>query len=113
LYLETDRLDEYGFTGWVGPEPHGSDPLNSGSSAKDAAGRDVKFAAQARHAIEQLDASNDEAPWLMVTSFVNPHDIVLWGLLANLGIIGGQSDFEFTVEDDTFSPNVSAEGAAT
>jgi hypothetical protein len=27
------RLEDYGFSGWIGPEPHGSSPLNTGSSA--------------------------------------------------------------------------------
>ena len=33
-YLRADRLGPYGFSGWIGPEPHGSNALNSGSSAK-------------------------------------------------------------------------------
>ncbi len=32
LYQSADRLDHFGFTGWIGPEPHGSAPLNSGPS---------------------------------------------------------------------------------
>ncbi len=93
-YLKTDRLDDHGFSGWIGPEPHGQSPLNSGSSAKDAEGRDAKFARQTRQLIRDLDAGTDETPWLIVASFVNPHDIVLYGLLANLG-----GNFDFTVED--------------
>ena len=46
-YLAADRLGPYGFSGWIGPEPHGSNPLNSGSSAAGAIGRDEKFATQA------------------------------------------------------------------
>ena len=34
---------EFGFSGWIGPEPHGSNPLNSGSSAAGAsAGREIR-----------------------------------------------------------------------
>ena len=42
-------------------------------------------------------------PWLIVASFVNPHDVTLYGLLANQS-----GDFEFNVEDavphDLFDP---------
>jgi choline-sulfatase len=94
LYLAADRLDRFGFSGWIGPEPHGKSPLNSGSSAKNAQGRDAGFAQQAKSLIEQLDHDSRTQPWLIVASFVNPHDITLYGLLANLG-----GNFEFNVED--------------
>jgi len=29
-YLEADLLDEFGFSGWVGPEPHGTEKENTG-----------------------------------------------------------------------------------
>jgi choline-sulfatase len=32
FYTNAERLGDYGFSGWIGPEPHGSAPLNSGSS---------------------------------------------------------------------------------
>ena len=105
LYLAADRLDRFGFSGWVGPEPHGRSPLNSRSSAANGPGRHVGFAQQAKSLIEQLDASNDGQPWLIVASFVNPHDITLYGLLANLS-----GAFEFDVEDvvphDFFDPTL-------
>jgi choline-sulfatase len=85
LYLAARRLEDYGFTGWVGPEPHGNDPLNSGSSQPVGKhGRDEAFAAQTIELLQQLDAQNDATPWLIVSSFVNPHDIALWGFLNNL-----------------------------
>ncbi|GGE28020.1 hypothetical protein GCM10011391_03160 [Pullulanibacillus camelliae] len=28
IYRDANRLDDYGFTGWIGPEPHGTDPRN-------------------------------------------------------------------------------------
>ncbi len=103
LYLEADRLNRFGFSGWIGPEPHGRSPLNSGSSAKNGQGRDVGFAQQAQSLIEQLDANSRTQPWLIVASFVNPHDITLYGLLTNQG-----GEFEFNVEDvmphDLFDP---------
>jgi choline-sulfatase len=102
-YRVTDRLNPYGFTGWIGPEPHGASPLNSGSSASDGApGRDESFARQASELIEALDGDTDDTPWLAVASFVNPHDITLYGFAANLGAKAapeGQITFEFTVDD--------------
>ncbi len=83
IYLDADMLDGFGFTGWIGPEPHGSDPMNSASSAPGGAGgRDQMFAQQGVELLETLRSST--RPWLAVTSFVNPHDIVLWGELALL-----------------------------
>jgi len=97
LYTASDRLDRYGFTGWIGPEPHGSEPLNSGSSVPQGQqGRDVGFAQQTRNLIRQLDHDRSSAPWVIVSSFVNPHDIALWGLWANLGF---GPEFEFDIED--------------
>jgi choline-sulfatase len=94
LYLDADRLDGYGFSDWIGPEPHGSAPLNTGGSAANAQGRDVGFANQTVELIEQLDADRQNDPWLMVASFVNPHDIALWGFFARATGL-----FDFTVEE--------------
>jgi choline-sulfatase len=80
-YLEANRLDGYGFDGWIGPEPHGSNPLNSGSSARDAAGRDSQFAGQTVDLLKQLSRRRKKNPWLLVSSFLNPHDISVWGEL--------------------------------
>ncbi|TVY11744.1 sulfatase-like hydrolase/transferase [Paenibacillus cremeus] len=84
LYLDADPLESYGFSGWVGPEPHGRNPRNSASSASvGVSGRDVVYASEAVQLIEALDASQGSdphaAPWLIVASFLNPHDIVLYG----------------------------------
>ncbi|MBI5589118.1 MAG: sulfatase-like hydrolase/transferase [Deltaproteobacteria bacterium] len=107
LYDASDRLGRYGFSGWIGPEPHGREPLNSGSSVPpDQQGRDVGFAQQVQSLIRQLDRERSSVPWLVVSSFVNPHDITLWGLWANLGFAGG---FQFDIEEgvvpvDLFDP---------
>lgn len=93
LYLKAGRLEEFGFTGWIGPEPHGSNPLNSGSSAKNALGRDQAIADQAIDLIRDLDRQSDASPWLMVVSLVNPHDIVLWGIASALS-----GNFDFSVD---------------
>ncbi len=77
LYLEADRLQGYGFEGWIGPEPHGSNPLNSGSSGPQGRGRDERYATLGIQQLQKLRTANK--PWLLVNSYVNPHDITLWG----------------------------------
>lgn len=92
IYMESERLEHYGFTGFIGPEPHGSNPLNSGSSAPGGRGRDEVYADLGVEQLRRLRGS--DKPWLLVTSFVNPHDITLWGsltLAANL--TGAQGSF--------------------
>jgi choline-sulfatase len=79
IYLESERLEKYGFTGFIGPEPHGSNPLNSGSSGPAGRGRDEVYADLGVEQLRQLRSA--DKPWLLVTSFVNPHDITLWGSL--------------------------------
>jgi len=94
LYLEAGLLEQYGFTGFIGPEPHGSNPLNSASSAGPGGkGRDEVYAQLSVDQLTQLRGSRK--PWLMVASFVNPHDITLWGQLTLAGDISGQAGSPF------------------
>ncbi len=79
-YLRANRLDNFGFDGWIGPEPHGGNPLNSGSSATAGKGRDPAFASQTAELLHELSGKPGK-PWLVVSSFVNPHDIALWGAI--------------------------------
>lgn len=72
LYRRAGRLEPYGFTGWVGREPHGPDPADMGYS------RDPIFADQVCSLFDELDG--DDSPWLAVASFVNPHDIAFSGI---------------------------------
>jgi Arylsulfatase A and related enzymes len=79
LYLHANRLNDYGFNGWVGPEPHGAAKSNTGTN------RDAGFMTETIHLLEALEAEykkprGDKSPWLIVNSYVNPHDIVLFGL---------------------------------
>lgn len=76
-YFAGNRLDDYGFSGWIGPEPHGSKQANSGWE------RDPHFADEMVNLIDRLEARTEDRPLLLVNSFVNPHDIVLFGLLWN------------------------------
>ncbi len=74
-YRRADRLEPFGFSGWVGREPHGADPSDMGLV------RDPVFAAQVDELFAQLEADPSGAPWLAVASFVNPHDIAFVGPL--------------------------------
>jgi arylsulfatase A-like enzyme len=72
LYARADRLDPFGFSGWIGREPHGGNIADTGYV------RDPIFAAQADALLGELTANGD-APWLAVASFVNPHDVAFAG----------------------------------
>ena len=74
-YLEADLLDDWGFSEWVGPEPHGLGKHNTGT-VKDPFTADETIAL-----LERLDADGADAPWLTVCSFLNPHDDSLFGLV--------------------------------
>ena len=104
IYLEAGRLESYGFTGWVGPEPHGSNPLNSGSSGPNGRGRDQYYADQGVKQLRQL--RNSAKPWLMVNSYVNPHDITIWGdlSLAQQSFYLAQQLVGSNVPQDLFTP---------
>nr|WP_269799243.1 sulfatase-like hydrolase/transferase [Bacillus sp. FJAT-45037] len=98
MYKRADRLDLFGFSSWIGPEPHGTDPRNSGSSAAvGTSGRDEVYAADAVKLIKKLEkkhrGAKNSKPWLTMCSFVNPHDIALYGVLTAL-----QPTFNFEVD---------------
>jgi len=98
-YLEADTLAPFGFEGWVGPEPHGSDPLRSGSSAPQGKqGRDPAVSAQVVKLLQDLQSGDDKRPWFVMASFTNPHDIALWGFFSNL-TARAQERYDFSVPD--------------
>lgn len=72
-YRKANRLDPFGFSGWIGREPHGAAKSDAGSV------RDGVFAAQVVELFGDLVKSQSEGPWLTVASFVNPHDITFNG----------------------------------
>jgi arylsulfatase A-like enzyme len=74
-YLEADLLDDYGFSEWVGPEPHGLGKHNTGTV------KDPFTASETIELLGRLEAEADAAPWLTVCSFLNPHDDSLFGLV--------------------------------
>ncbi|WP_163831816.1 sulfatase-like hydrolase/transferase [Spartinivicinus ruber] len=74
LYDKANRLDKYGFDQWIGPEPHGAAENNCGTV------RDPGFADQVCRTLAMLEKAaqtGEQQPFLLVSSFVNPHDIVL------------------------------------
>ncbi len=75
LYAATGRLEPFGFSGWIGPDPHGPARSNCGLL------RDPLYGDQVDALFSDLEADPTQAPWLTVASFVNPHDIVLFGIL--------------------------------
>ena len=55
-YRRADRLDQFGFSGWVGREPHGADKADCGFV------RDGVFAEQVVDLFAELAAADDDAP---------------------------------------------------
>lgn len=90
IYLESNKLSEFGFDGWIGPEPHGSSPHNSGSSAANGlSGRDQVYSSEVIELLKALQYNetlnkDNQKPWAIVASFVNPHDIALYGAYSKL-----------------------------
>jgi arylsulfatase A-like enzyme len=77
-YLEADPLGPFGFSGWVGPEPHGAALANAGVRRDPLiADRVVGWLAD-RYARRRDGDPAALRPFLLVASFVNPHDIVLF-----------------------------------
>ncbi len=74
-YETADRLEPWGFSGWIGPDPHGIAPANTGMV------RDGLTADQVTTLLATLACQSEDAdPWLTVASFVNPHDISFTGM---------------------------------
>ena len=72
-YQGADRLDPFGFSGWIGREPHGAAKADCGTV------RDGVFAEQVVELFGDLAVDRRAGPWLAVASFVNPHDIAFNG----------------------------------
>ncbi|MDT5137351.1 MAG: hypothetical protein QOD58_1613, partial [Mycobacterium sp.] len=77
-YLDADRLSAYGFSGWVGPEPHGAGNANSGYRRDPLIADRVVAWLNDRYARRRAGEAAALRPFLLVASFVNPHDIVLF-----------------------------------
>ena len=84
-YLDADPLDPFGFSGWVGPEPHGAGLANSGTRRDPIIAARVVAWLQDRYARRRAGDPEALRPFLLVASFVNPHDIVLFPAWARRG----------------------------
>jgi arylsulfatase A-like enzyme len=77
-YLAADPLGPYGFSGWVGPEPHGAPLANAGVRRDPLIAARVVAWLEDRYARRRAGDVDALRPFLLVASFVNPHDIVLF-----------------------------------
>jgi arylsulfatase A-like enzyme len=77
-YLDADPLAAYGFSGWVGPEPHGALLSNAGIRRDPLIAQRVVAWLEDRYARRRAGDAEALRPFLLVASFVNPHDIVLF-----------------------------------
>lgn len=100
LYLRKNILEDYGYDGWIGPEPHGKLSLNSASSvSNDRKGRDEDFIRQALETLDSLKSKDD--PWYLCLNMVDPHDIALMGRISS----NITASFEFEI-DETLPENL-------
>jgi len=77
-YLDADLLAPFGFSGWVGPEPHGAGLANCGTRRDPLIADRVVAWLEDRFARRRAGDVDALRPFLLVASFVNPHDIVLF-----------------------------------
>ena len=84
-YLDANPLDAYGFDGWVGPEPHGAGLANAGVRRDPLIADRVVAWLVDRYARRRDGDAAAQRPFLLVASFVNPHDIVLFPAWARRG----------------------------
>lgn len=77
-YLDADVLEPYGFSGWIGPEPHGAKLANAGIRRDPLIADRVVAWLEDRYARRRAGDPAALRPFLLVASFVNPHDIVLF-----------------------------------
>jgi arylsulfatase A-like enzyme/putative intracellular protease/amidase len=84
-YLAADPLDPYGFSGWVGPEPHGPLLADTGVRRDPLIADRVVAWLEDRYARRRAGDPDAMRPFLLVASFVNPHDIVLFPAWARRG----------------------------
>lgn len=74
-YLEADPLAPFGFSGWVGPEPHGARTADLGLVRDPLIANRVVAWLRDRYARRRARETAALRPFLLVVSFVNPHDV--------------------------------------
>ena len=94
-YHTANPLDPFGFSGWVGPEPHGGLLANSGFRRDPLIADRVVAWLEDRYSRRATGDPSALRPFLLVASFVNPHDIVLFPAWVQRGM-----PFEKQVELD-------------
>ncbi|HZC11404.1 MAG TPA: sulfatase-like hydrolase/transferase [Mycobacterium sp.] len=77
-YRDADPLAPFGFSGWVGPEPHGAGLADAGVRRDPLIADRVVTWLIDRYARRRAGEPDAQRPFLLVASFVNPHDIVLF-----------------------------------
>jgi len=87
-YLDANPLDDFGFSGWVGPEPHGADLADSGLRRDPLIADRVVAWLQDRYQRRRAGDADAQRPFLLVASFVNPHDIVFFPAWARRSPLG-------------------------
>ncbi len=102
-YISADPLAPYGFSGWVGPEPHGGLFANSGLVRDPLIADRVVAWLDDRYARRRTGDADALRPFLLVASFVNPHDIVLFPLWMGRGMPAELAAVH--VPDVPFSPS--------
>jgi len=87
-YEAADVLDPYGFSGWIGPEPHGAAMANSGLRRDPLTAQRAVAWLEDRYARRRAGDPDALRPFCLVASFVNPHDIVLFPVWARTKPLG-------------------------
>ena len=115
LYLEKDPLYDFGFSGWIGPEPHGALLANSGFIRDNLIANRVVDWLDNRYKQRKSGDPKALKPFLLVASFVNPHDIVLfpaWRRQENNPIKPSRLDPPLVPEPPTRYENLASKPAA-
>jgi len=68
LYLQQNKLKDFGFDKWIGPDPHGINKHDMGEYI------DPLITDRTIELLENIDKS---IPFLIIINYVNPHDIIL------------------------------------
>ena len=91
-YVDADPLDKFGFSGWVGPEPHGPSLADSGTVRDPLVADRVIAWLEARYAARRAGDNDAMRPFLLCANFVNPHDICLWALWSSTQPLSSDPD---------------------
>jgi len=84
VYLEKQPLKKFGFSDWIGQEPHGAKIQNGGVNRDPTYSDQVSEYLQEREA--RLQQGEDLRPFFLVASLVNPHDIALYPHFKSQGL---------------------------